>query len=416
MSSPLQGDAAVRASTEELAYLLLDLSREVTSSLDLQEVLDKSFVALRKLVDFNGGAIQLIDNGALVAAATDPPMSEEAKLVRIPVGQGISGSIAATGQPIYIPDIWDDVRIHPEGKSRGVSTGVRSYFGVPLILHGAPIGVLQVDSEDVDAFDGAIRARILAFVPTIAAAVQNAMMFDNERRTLERLVEAERMQRDFLAVVSHELRTPLTSVAGFGHTLANHAEELDAATVSEFGDRIWRAGRRLSRTMSDLLDLSQIEHGGLRVYPLNVEVANIVKECVHEQSDENHEMVLDIEDDLPGAHVDPDRLRHVLGNLISNARKFSAPGTRIHIRAYGEDGAAVIAVVDQGRGVVSGLHERIFDRFFQVEPAQTRSVDGLGIGLFMVRTLCALMNVTVDVDSEPGKGSIFTIRLPRATA
>ncbi len=416
MPLPLKHDEPLTASVEDLAYLLLELSREVTSSLDLQDVLDKSFLALRKLITFNGGAIQLIVDGALVAVATDPPASAEAVLVRIPLGTGISGAIALTGQPTYIPDIWNDARVHPEGRRKGVSNGVRTYFGVPLILHGAPIGVLQVDSMQPDAFDAATRARILAFVPTIAAAVQNATMYDNERRTLERLMEAERMQRDFLAVVSHELRTPLTSVAGFGHTLAKHADQLDTATVAEFGDRIWRAGRRLSRTMSDLLDLSQIEHGDLRVFPLSVEVANIVRECISEQTDDSHEMRVQIEPGLPGAHVDPDRLRHVLGNIISNARKFSPKGSPIEIQARGSDGTVVISVTDYGRGIAPSMHDRIFDRFFQVEPAQTRSADGLGIGLFMVRTLCTLMGATVEVDSDTGAGATFTLRLvpPRA--
>lgn len=407
-------DARPSTTQHDFAAQLLELSRDVTSSLDLQEVLDKSFQALHKLVQFNGGAIQLIDDDALVAMATDPPATSEALGMRIPVGKGISGTIAATGEVIYIPDIWEDPRVHPEGKAKGVSTGVCSYLGMPLILHGAPIGVLQIDSEVPDAFDADARTRVLAFVPTIAAAVQNALMFDRERRTLESFMEAERMQRDFLAVISHELRTPLTSVAGFGHTLAHHAEQIDSATVAEIGERIWRAGRRLNRTMSDLLDLSQMEHGNLLVFPLTTQIESLIRETVAEQTDEQHPMEVQIDDDLPGTRVDPDRLRHILGNLISNARKFSAPGAPIEVGARAVDDAVEVFVRDKGRGIPAGMHERIFDRFTQLEPVQTRSTEGLGIGLFMVKTLCQLMGATIWVESESGAGATFTVLLPRA--
>jgi GAF domain-containing protein len=153
--------------------LFIELSREVTGAPTLQEVLDRSFTALRRLVDFAGGALQLIEDDHLVAAATDPPASPEALTVRIPVGQGVSGRIAADGEPIYISDITTDERVHPEGRKRGLSPGgVRSYFGAPLIMDGAPIGVVQIDSPEVDAFSLEDRTRVLTFLPTIAAAVQ----------------------------------------------------------------------------------------------------------------------------------------------------------------------------------------------------------------------------------------------------
>src|SRR4051794_25075831 len=172
------------------ARLLLLLSREVTGTVDLQQVLERSFAALRQLMEFDGGAIQLIDDDALVAAAAEPELSDAAKEVRIPVGQGVSGGIAATGEPVYIPDITVDERVHPEGRKAGLSGGVRSYCGAPLIMGGAPIGVVQVDSKKVDAFDDETRQTVLAFVPTIAAAVMQARAFDRERTALSRALMA----------------------------------------------------------------------------------------------------------------------------------------------------------------------------------------------------------------------------------
>ncbi|TML76732.1 MAG: GAF domain-containing protein, partial [Actinobacteria bacterium] len=158
------GQGIERAPTLDQARLLLELSRAVTSSLDLQQVLETSFRALRRLVSFGGGSIQLIDDGALVPVATEPPMTDEAKRVRIPVGKGISGTIAATAESIYIPDILSDPRVPPPTARKGVSPDVRSYFGVPLIMHGEPVGVLQIDSAELDAFPPDARARLMMLV------------------------------------------------------------------------------------------------------------------------------------------------------------------------------------------------------------------------------------------------------------
>src|SRR5258708_3409448 len=386
------------------AHLLLELGREVTSTLDLQEVLDKSFTALRRLVDFGGGSIQLIEENMLVAKAADPPLTEEAKHVRIPVGKGISGAIAENGEPIYIPDILEDPRVPPLRMRKGVSPDVRSYFGIPLIMRGLPVGVLQIDSPQIDAFSAEMRARVLMIVPTIAAAVQNAQLFDRERASVERLKETERLQRDFIAVVSHELRTPLTSVSGFGLTLAEHSDSLDREMISDIGQRVWRASRRLERVMGDLLDLSQIERGTLAADPVPTDIEPILRQSVREQSSGDHPIVLEVDPELPKAMVDGDRLHQILGNLLSNARKFSTKPASIEVAARAEEDAIALTVADHGKGIPEPLMDRVFERFFQAEPAITRSADGLGIGLYLVQQLCDRMDATIAVESIVRQG------------
>ena len=403
-----------RAPALDQTRLLLELSREITRSLDLQEVLDTSFRALRRLVEFGGGSIQLIEDGALVPAATDPPMSEEARHVRIPIGKGISGTIAATAESIYIPDILLDPRVPPASARKGVSPGVRSYFGVPLILHGRPEGVLQIDSPNVDAFGAEARACVLMLVPAIAAAVQNALLFDRERAALQRLQETEQQQRDFVAIVSHELRTPITSVSGFGLTLAEHANELEPELISDMGFRIWRASRRLERMMGDLLDLSQIERGMLNAEPTPTDIEPILRQSVREQSNDTHPIVLNLQEPLPKALVDGDRLHQIVGNLLSNARKFSPEQSEIEVIARADGDAIALTIADHGKGIPHDLLNRVFDRFFQTEAAATRSAGGLGIGLYLVKQLCERMDATIEVDSEVGRGTRFTARLPVA--
>jgi GAF domain-containing protein len=218
--------------------LFIELSRDVTGAATLQEVLDRSFVALRRLVGFDGGALQLIADDHLFAAATDPPASPDALTVRIPVGQGVSGRIAADGEPIYISDITTDERVHPEGRKRGLSPGgVRSYFGAPLIMDGAPIGVLQIDSRQVDAFSLEDRTRVLTFLPTIAAAVHAHRLRGGAAAAAADVdVLRERLRRAL------DINDTITQ----GLTVAKYAQDLgDDKLARESVDQALRTARRV---------------------------------------------------------------------------------------------------------------------------------------------------------------------------
>jgi diguanylate cyclase (GGDEF)-like protein/PAS domain S-box-containing protein len=160
--------------------LLLDCARDVSACLDLDSVLERAFVALRKVVDFDGGSIQLVEGDLVRLAATDPPAPPEALAATFPVGKGVSGTIAATGEPRYLPDITIVAAVQANAGRNAVSGGVRSYYGVPLLAEGRVIGVLQVDSTRVDAFDEQDRLLVLSFASVVASAVQTARLFAME--------------------------------------------------------------------------------------------------------------------------------------------------------------------------------------------------------------------------------------------
>jgi signal transduction histidine kinase len=398
---------------EQQAKLLLWLATRITRTLDLQEVLDESLSAMRTLVPFGGGAIQLIDDGALVAAATDPPMSPKARTVRIPVGQGVSGTIAATGEPVYIADIAEDPRVHPEGRQKGISTGVHSYFGVPLISHGEPIGVLQIDAAEVDAFDASTRALVLAFCPTISAAVQNALLYEQEREAARRLREAEQLKQDFVSIVSHELRTPLTAMRGFAETLARHHAKLPTEGLEQLTERIVGAGGRLQQLIDDLLYASQLERGFVPIEVRPIEVGPVLEAVRDDLADLGHPLAIDVAEGLERVVADPDRLHQVVTNLVGNAMKFSPPDATIDLRAHPHGDRVAITVEDRGQGVPPEAQTAIFDLFYQVEEAATRSAGGLGIGLYVVKRLCDAMGAEVAVAARPGGGTRITVALPR---
>jgi diguanylate cyclase (GGDEF)-like protein/PAS domain S-box-containing protein len=188
---PSRRPVPMPAGTDMRFRLMLDLARDITGGLDLATVLERTFAALRQLVDFTGGSVQLIDDtDHLRLAATDPPATVEALSMRIPLGQGIGGAIALTGEPRYLPDINADMKVTADRKKKATSSGVRSWFGVPLITEGRIIGLLQIDSVTVDAWDDGDRLVVLAFTPIVATAVQHAQSSVHDPFPLRRVADA----------------------------------------------------------------------------------------------------------------------------------------------------------------------------------------------------------------------------------
>jgi transcriptional regulator with GAF, ATPase, and Fis domain len=158
------------AESEELLRYraLLDAALDVTAQSDVQAVFDHALAGLRRVVRFTGASILLVDDDGIRIAAAVPDPTPEALSARIPLGQGVSGAIALSGEPRYLPDITIASTVTARRRIKNSSTGVRSWYGVPLVADGRPIGVLQIDSTEVDAFDEADQLAVLAFAPVVA--------------------------------------------------------------------------------------------------------------------------------------------------------------------------------------------------------------------------------------------------------
>jgi signal transduction histidine kinase len=390
--------------------LILDLAREVTAQRDLGAVLDATFVALRQLLDFGGGSIALVgDDGWISFAATDPPAPPEAMAMRIRVGEGVSGRIVETGEPVYIGDIHTDPNVTEERRQRSVSAGVIAYFGAPLITEGRPIGVLQIDSPVADVWGEEDRLTLLSFTPIVASAVQNARLHEREQAALRRLEELDQRQRDFVAMVSHELRTPLTAVMGYAETIVDHAPQLGLDGVVGLVERSRNAATRLARLVDQLLDLSVLQRGELRLSLAPVDLGALLAEVVAGTPD-GRTVTLDVDPDLPPVTTDAGRLTQAVAALVDNAVKFSTADVAVSAARAGD--AVEIRVADHGVGIPEEDHDRIYERFVQLERANVRSIGGFGLGLYVVRQVSAALGATVTVESTVGEGSTFTMRLP----
>lgn len=229
--------------------------------------------------------------------------------------------------------------------------------------------------------------------------------------------ELDAMQREFLSVVTHELKTPLTAIEGYARLLlkgrAGSLSERQTVFVQTISDQ----SSVLKAMVQNLLDTSRLEGGALPIHRQEIELSPTMRELADtwEGSATSREISLNLETrDLRGVvlNLDPFRLQQVVGNLVSNALKFTERGGRITLRAYPSGTTAVIEVEDSGRGIPADKQARVFDKFFQVARGDTRVAGGAGLGLFICKQLVDAMDGTITVRSDEGVGSCFTIRFP----
>ena len=226
----------------------------------------------------------------------------------------------------------------------------------------------------------------------------------------------DRMKTTFVSTVSHELRTPLTSIKGFVSTLLSDTDGYyDEGARREFYTIIDTECDRLTRLISDLLNVSRIEAG--RALQLNlkpVNLGNLIGKVIAAQKSytTKHDFAVELEDGLPEIIADEDKIDQILTNLISNSVKYS-PGGRITVGGREEGDHVLVSISDQGIGIPAEHLSKVFDRFHRVDNRDTREAGGTGIGLFLVKHLVESHKGEIWVDSEVGKGTTFTFRLPK---
>lgn len=232
-----------------------------------------------------------------------------------------------------------------------------------------------------------------------------------------RLRRLEQVRRDFVANVSHELRTPITSIKGFVETLLDGALA-DRQEAERFLNIVLNQSNRLNAILEDLLALSRIEEGEekgriqLEEYRLKYAIDTAIQLCGHKAQEKGIQIETSCPEELVG-RVNPPLLEQALVNLIDNAVKYSEQGQTITVSASAGEEGTVIAVEDRGCGIPRDHLPRLFERFYRVEKARSRRMGGTGLGLAIVKHIAKAHGGRVDVQSTPGKGSTFTLHLPR---
>jgi two-component system phosphate regulon sensor histidine kinase PhoR len=243
--------------------------------------------------------------------------------------------------------------------------------------------------------------------------VADATVYSFQDRTDERVVD--KLKDDFVATASHELRTPLSAIYGAAKTL-RRTDVLDEDGVERLIGIISSESERLARVIDDILFASHLDSGRLRLDTERVDVAALANEVVESMRIQlEGDVRLRVEapsNGLPAVDVDPIKLRRVLLNLLENAIKYSPEGGPVVLRVDAEGGRMRVRVLDEGLGIPRGEQERIFEKFYRADPQLARGVGGTGLGLYICRELVQRMGGEIEVESEPGKGSTFTVDLP----
>jgi two-component system, NtrC family, sensor kinase len=394
------------------------------STFDLKSVLDTLVESAARLCDAEMASINRQAGDVYRQVASYGYSREFVEFMDshpLEMGRGtVVGRVVVEGKSLQSPDVLADPEYKfVEGAKVG---GTRTMLGVPLLREGTPIGVIVLSRKRVEPFTHKQIELVETFADQAVIAIENVRLFDEIQDKSRQLAEASQHKSQFLASMSHELRTPLNAIIGLTEMMVTNATRFGTEKAAEPLNRVHRAGTHLLGLINQVLDLSKIEAGKLELSPESVNLAPLIDDVVgtaRQLAEQNkNRLVLEAQDNLGLLTVDPMRLRQILLNLLSNACKFTKQGEialRVRKVADGRDWIE-FAVADTGIGMTAEQQAKLFEEFTQADAATAQRYGGTGLGLAITRKLARMMGGDVTVTSEPGKGSVFTVRLPDSGA
>src|SRR5262247_3778862 len=416
----------LRARTEELGQSVEELralgevTQAVNSTLELQTVLSTIVSKAVQLSDTDAGSIYVHDETQQeFQLQANYGMSDDLIAALKDHHVDISGAVAGAakqGEPIQVPDMRAEPSI--PANELMLQAGYRARLLVPLMRFNEVMGALVVRRKAPGEFSKNTIDLLRTFAAQSVLAIQNARLFQEIEEKGRQLELASQHKSQFVASMSHELRTPLNAIIGLTEMMVNNAPRFGTEKAAEPLHRVHRAGTHLLGLINQVLDLSKIEAGKLELSPETVNLAPLLEDIIgtaRQLAEQNkNRLILEVQENLGQLTVDPMRLRQILLNLLSNAFKFTKQGEvklRV-IKIVDARNWIEIAVADTGIGMSPEQQSKLFNEFTQVDSSTVRQYGGTGLGLAITRKLARMMGGDVTVASEPGKGSIFTVRLP----
>jgi len=379
--------------------LLLDAGKAMNSVLELDAVLDVILRSASDLLSAKSGSIMLLEGDELVTVSARG--NDAARGRRSRLGDGISGRVAATREPLLIngeagPDDFPGLepRVQP----------VDSSMCVPLMNRDEVLGVLNVNADPQRIFTEYDLRALSLFAEQAAVAIANARLFEAERSHVAELVELDRMRSEFVDLVTHELRTPLTAVLAASET-AQRPEMQD--TYPELLQIIQRNARSLAAMIEDMLMSVRLEQTSPLGALAAVDVATLARTVVRDFQVTGKPVTMDAPDSAP-ILGNGEALRRIVTNLLDNAHKYGRPPVLLVVEPHGD--AIVIRVQDHGPGIPAEDRERVFERFSRLRSGAGKP--GLGLGLPIVRGLAASFGGSVTIEDSPEGGTTFRVVLP----
>jgi signal transduction histidine kinase/ABC-type branched-subunit amino acid transport system ATPase component len=400
-----------------------EVARSVTSILDRDELLTQIVEIIQQHFGYYHVAIFLLDSSkqyaVLRSCASQSPRQPGPGEVQIPLGDGtMVGWCITTGQAHLANDVSQDALFKPES----TLPDARAELVLPLRIGGRILGVLDLQSARVNAFGEDDVLVLQSLADQLAIAIRNADLYEAARVAREQADLANRSKSVFLSNMSHELRTPLSAIIGLTQAMLNPDSRFYNVPVPEEYLRdlttIRKSGEHLLALINDILDLSQIEAGELKLSQTVIDLSSLLDDARHTASGLLHGRPIMLRTEYPGSLPfvwgDSVHTRQVVLNLIANAIKFTERGS-ITLRARVEADTCVVSVADTGIGIPEHRREAIFERFQQGDAFTSRKYGGTGLGLNICQQLVHLQGGRIWVESQLGKGTEIFFTLPLAT-
>jgi signal transduction histidine kinase len=365
-----------------------------------EELLDELLVRIRDALEADTCAVLLLDETEmeLVARAAKGLEEEVERGVRIPIGKGFAGRIAAERKPVMIKDLDKAEVVNPILREKGI----KSMLGAPLIVEGRVLGVVHVGTLRPRVFTQQDVDLLQTVADRTALAIDRSLAHDEVVRMTE-------TQQEFVALAAHELRTPATAIYGLAATLKERGSDLSSEALEEVRDTLFAQADRMRRLVEQLLDLSRLEAKRIKIRRERIGLQSHLVEIVESVAagragDVNVDVPPDLEADL-----DPDAVDRVVGNLVTNALRYGAPP--VTVAAEQTDRHVRIRVEDSGAGVETEFVPFLFDRFRRSRESRGK-VRGIGLGLAIARSYARAHGGDLLYAPRRPQGSSFELVLP----
>jgi signal transduction histidine kinase len=422
----------------ELATLN-EMGQALSAALELGELLEMVHHQVSRIFDTTNFSIVTFEEGSdewTLAFNLEHNRPQSATSHKI--GADLISYIIRSRQSVLLSNYRERHAFLEQQRVKPLGKHVKSWMGVPLIANDRVVGVMAIQSyRQEDLYTDHDLAIFSTIGAQAAIAIENARLYQQVRlelterkRAAEELLiakdaaeAANRAKSRFLATMSHELRTPLSAIIGFSELLLMEAELLGYTKLGSDLAKIRAAGKHLLALITDILDLSKIEANKIEldletfdITPLIHDVVTTVQPLIEKNV---NTLKVDCPSDVGAMYSDQTKVRQALYNLLSNAAKFTQHGTiTLTVGEQRSAGAAWITfqVADTGIGMTNEQMQQLFKEFTQVDASTTRKYGGTGLGLALSRRYCQMLGGDISVESELGRGSTFTIRLPATLA
>jgi two-component system NtrC family sensor kinase len=425
--------AVIAIENTRLLNELRESLQQQTATADVLKVISRTAFELQPIFDtLVENAVRLCEaeraflfrfDGNLLRSAASYNVSPELRefVDKNPIAPGrhsISARAALERRTVHVPDI----QVDPEyAYAVRDERPIRTTLAVPMLKGDDLVGTITIYRLELKPFTDKQIALVETFADQAVIAIENVRLFNEIQDKSRQLQLASEHKSQFVASMSHELRTPLNAIIGLTEMMVKNAARFGTEKAQEPLQRVNRAGTHLLGLINQVLDLSKIEAGKLELNPQTVQLMPLINEVIGtagQLAEQNkNRLIVAVQENLGALTVDPMRLRQILLNLLSNACKFTKAGEiKLAARKVSNGSNFVeFAVSDTGIGMTGEQQAKLFEEFTQADASTAQHFGGTGLGLAITRKLARMMGGDVTVASEPGKGSVFTVRLPCGT-